>query len=180
MIKYGETYEGRPLIVAIITHPDNNLSVEDIRKNHMISSGLQEGEEPENDFAIVWLSYSVHGNESSSTEAAMETLYSFANTSNENTMEWLKRTVLIIDPCMNPDGRDRYVQFYTMTGTNPASSDFSTREHEEPWPSGRTNHYHFDLNRDWTWLTQKETSQRMKLYNLSLIHIWTLPTICSV
>ena len=97
MIKYGETYEGRPLIVAIITHPDNNLSVEDIRKNHMISSGLQEGEEPENDFALVWLSYSVHGNESSSTEAAMETLYSFANTSNKNTMEWLKRTVLIID-----------------------------------------------------------------------------------
>ena len=171
MIKYGETYEGRPLIVAIITHPDNNLSVEEIRKNHMISSGLQEGKKPENDFALVWLSYSVHGNESSSTEAAMETLYSFSNTSNKNTMEWLKRTVIIIDPCMNPDGRDRYVQFYTMTGTSPPSSDASTREHDEPWPSGRTNHYHFDLNRDWAWLTQKETFQRMKLYNSWMPHI---------
>ncbi len=68
----------------------------------MISSGLQEGKEPENDFALVWLSYSVHGNESSSTEAAMETLYSFANTLNKNTMEWLKRTRSNYRPLYEP------------------------------------------------------------------------------
>ena len=119
----------------------------------------------------MWLSYSVHGNESSSTEAAMETLFSFANTSNKNTMEWLKRTIVIIDPCINPDGRDRYVQFYTMTGTNPPDPDVYTREHQEPWPGGRTNHYYFDLNRDWTWQTQTETIQRMRLYNSWMPHI---------
>ena len=119
----------------------------------------------------MWLSYSVHGNESSSTEAAMKTLFSFANTSNIKTMEWLKRTIVIIDPCINPDGRDRYVQFYTMAGTNPADADVDTREHNEPWPGGRTNHYYFDLNRDWTWQTQIETIQRIKLYNSWMPHI---------
>ena len=101
----------------------------------------------------------------------METLFSFANTSNKNTMEWLKRTIVIIDPCINPDGRDRYVQFYTMTGTNPPDPDVHTREHQEPWPGGRTNHYYFDLNRDWTWQTQTETIQRMRLYNSWMPHI---------
>ena len=119
----------------------------------------------------MWLSYSVHGNESSSTEAAMETLFSFANTTNNKTMEWLKRTILIIDPCINPDGRDRYVQFYTMTGNHPPDADIGTREHQEPWPGGRTNHYYFDLNRDWTWQTQTETVQRLRLYNRWMPHI---------
>ena len=86
-------------------------------------------------------------------------------------MEWLKRTVVIIDPCINPDGRDRYVQFYTMTGTHPPDANVSTREHQEPWPGGRTNHYYFDLNRDWTWQTQVETIQRMQLYNSWMPHI---------
>ena len=101
----------------------------------------------------------------------MKTLFSFANTSNKKTMEWLKRTVVIIDPCINPDGRDRYVQFYTMSGTTPADIDIGTREHNEPWPGGRTNHYYFDLNRDWTWQTQTETVQRLKLYNSWMPHI---------
>ena len=80
LIQYGETYESRPLFIAVITHPDNDLSIEQIKKNHLISSGLTEGIKPKKDYAIVWLSYSVHGNESSSTEAAMKTLFSFANT----------------------------------------------------------------------------------------------------
>ena len=171
IIKYGETYEGRSLIIAIITHPDNKSSINEIRQNHLIASGLKDGKVSDQNYAVVWLSYSVHGNESSSTEAAMETLFSFANTSNKNIMEWLKRTVIIIDPCINPDGRDRYVQFYTMTGTHPPSSITNTREHQEPWPGGRTNHYYFDLNRDWVWQTQKETVQRIDIYNSWMPHI---------
>ena len=171
LLHYGYTYEDRPLIVAVITHPKNTQTLEQIRTNHLINSGLIPGNTSDQKLAIVWLSYSVHGNESSSTEAAMKTLFAFANTSNKTTMEWLKRTIVIIDPCINPDGRDRYVQFYTMAGNREPNASLQTREHQEPWPGGRTNHYYFDLNRDWTWQTQIETIQRIPIYKAWMPHI---------
>ena len=106
-ITYGETYEGRPLIVSVITHPNNKESVESIRTNHLITSGLVEGEKTENPLSVVWLSYSVHGNESSSMEAAIKTLHTFADTNNVEQLKWLEKVVLMIEPCINPDGRDR-------------------------------------------------------------------------
>ena len=102
LLHYGDTYEERPLIIAVVTHPENTQTLEQIRNDHLINSGLAPGNTSSKKFAIVWLSYSVHGNESSSTEAAMKTLFAFSNTSNKTTMEWLKRTVVIIDPCINP------------------------------------------------------------------------------
>ena len=171
LLHYGDTYEKRPLIIAVVTHPENTQTLEQIRTDHLINSGLISGNTSSKKFAIVWLSYSVHGNESSSTEAAMRTLFAFSNTSNKTTMEWLKRTVVIIDPCINPDGRDRYVQFYTMTGNREPNVSPHTREHQEPWPGGRTNHYYFDLNRDWTWQTQIETIHRIPIYKAWMPHI---------
>ena len=140
LITYGETYEGRPLIVSVITHPNNKESVESIRTNHLITSGLVEGEKTENPLSVVWLSYSVHGNESSSMEAAIKTLHTFADTNNVEQLKWLEKVVLMIDPCINPDGRDRYANFHRMTGNLIPDVDATTREHREPWPGGRTNH----------------------------------------
>ncbi|HEX6914907.1 MAG TPA: M14 family metallopeptidase [Chitinophagaceae bacterium] len=162
--KYGETYEGRELILAFISSAENMKNLEAIRQNNLQAAGLQPGSGV-NDKAIVWLSYNVHGNEPSSSEAAMATLWALLDPSNQQAKEWLKNTVVIIDPCLNPDGRDRYVNWYnSVVGKNP-NPDPQSREHAEPWPGGRGNHYNFDLNRDWAWQTQQETQQRIAKYN---------------
>jgi hypothetical protein len=118
----------------------------------------------ENTPVIVWLSYNVHGNEASSSEAAMLTLYELVNPANSKTKEWLRHTVVVIDPCINPDGRDRYVNWFNSVAGKSYNPRLEAREHREPWPGGRTNHYNFDLNRDWAWQTQAESEQRMALY----------------
>jgi hypothetical protein len=172
VIEYGKTYEQRPLIYTIITSPENFSKLDEIRVDNLRRTGLQSGA-PQSRVPIVWLSYNVHGNESSSMEAAMWTLYELANTSNAKTQAWLKNTVVIIDPCINPDGRDRYARFYSQFGNMPGNTNGDATEHHEPWPSGRTNHYMFDLNRDWAWVTQIESKQRIKVYNewLPQVHV---------
>jgi hypothetical protein len=166
--QYGQTNEGRPLIVAFISSADNISRLEQIRLNNLRLANLtKDRAAPIEDGtpAIVWLSYNVHGNETSSSEAAMLTLWALADPSNTKTKGWLKNTVVVIDPCINPDGRDRYVNWYSsVTGKNYNPS-LAAREHREPWPGGRTNHYNFDLNRDWAWQTQVESQQRIKLYD---------------
>ena len=171
LVEYGETYEGRPLIASIIKHPNNDRSFEQIRIQHLISSGLNTGDKIGGDLAVVWLSYSVHGNESSSMEAAIKTLHSFADTTNSKQMKWLEKVIVIIDPCINPDGRDRYANFYRMTGNVIPDIDANTRGHREPWPGGRTNHYYHDLNRDWCWQNQKESQERTILYKKWMPHV---------
>src|SRR4030095_4692090 len=96
-----------------------------------------------------------------------------ADPANARSKEWLKNTVVIIDPCINPDGRDRYINWFNTMVGSAFNSDPQAREHREPWPGGRTNHYYFDLNRDWAWQTQVETQQRLGLYNqwLPQVHV---------
>jgi hypothetical protein len=165
--QYGETNEGRPLMVAFISAAENMQNLENIRKNNLrlADQSPDKVAAVENMPAIVWLSYNVHGNEASSTEAAMMTLYALVDPSNTKTKEWLKNIVVVIDPCINPDGRDRHVNWFNSIVSKNPDPKYDSREHEEPWPGGRTNHYNFDLNRDWAWQTQVETRQRMKLYN---------------
>ncbi len=169
--QYGETFEHRPLLYAIVTSPENFKNLEQIRKDNLKRTGLLEGTPGSEKKAIVWFSYNVHGNEASSLEASLLTFYELANPSNTKTQEWLKNTVVILDPCVNPDGRDRYVNFYTQYFNHPANLDNDGKEHHEPWPGGRTNHYLFDLNRDWAWGTQKETQHRLKIYNEWMPHV---------
>lgn len=174
--KYGETYEGRELILAYIASPENLQKLEAIRVNNLRIAGMAKDKmAPVTDGApaIIWLSYNVHGNEASSSEAAMLTLYALVDPNNTQTKEWLKNTVIIIDPCINPDGHDRYVNWYNTAVGDSFNVDRDSREHDEPWPYGRTNHYNFDLNRDWAWQTQKETQERMKKYNewLPQVHV---------
>ena len=92
---------------------------------------------------------------------------------NAQTKEWLKNTVIVIDPCLNPDGRDRYVNSYNISAGEHFDADPQAREHDEPWPRGRTNHYNFDLNRDWAWQTQKRNTGTLKMYNkwLPQVHV---------
>ena len=112
--RYGETYEQRPLLYAVVTSPDNFEKIDQIRTDNLRRTGLVDGRPSADRKAIVWLSYNVHGNEANSTEASMLTLYELANPVNERAQEWLKNAVVILDPCMNPDGRDRYVNFYNQ------------------------------------------------------------------
>jgi Zinc carboxypeptidase len=173
--QYGSTTEGRPLLLTYISSPDNIRRLEDIRLNNLrlAGQGPDKAAGDENTPVIVWLSYNVHGNEPASSEASMKMLYELVNPANTRSKEWLKNTVLIIDPCVNPDGRDRYVNWYnSVTGKIP-NPDPEAREHQEPWPQGRTNHYNFDMNRDLAWQTQVETTARMRKYNdwLPQVHV---------
>jgi Zinc carboxypeptidase len=173
--KYGETNEGRPLLVSFISSAENIQQLEAIRLNNLRLANRAKDKMAvnENAPAIVWLSYNVHGNETSSSEAAMLTLYALVDPANTETKEWLKNTVVIIDPCINPDGRDRYVNWFNSIAGKIANPRLDAREHRELWPGGRTNHYNFDLNRDWAWQTQVETQQRIKVYEqwLPQIHV---------
>lgn len=157
--KYGATNEKRDLIVAYISTPENLKNLEQLKQNHSNLSNES--------VAFVWLSYNVHGNESAGTEAAMQTAFELIT----QRQEWLKSTVVILDPCINPDGRDRYVNWYNQQYNKTFNTDRVSNEHNEPWPSGRPNHYLFDLNRDWAWLTQVESKQRIALYNQWLPHV---------
>ncbi len=167
---YGETVEGRPLGVAYVATPERLARLDAVREENLRAAGVLPGDAvPE--ASIVWLSYGVHGNESSSTEAALATLYALADPSNARTQAWLRDVVVILDPCLNPDGRERYVDGYRRRlGLRP-DADPASWEHDEAWPGGRTNHYFFDLNRDWAWGTQQETRARLALYNRWLPHV---------
>ena len=173
--KYGESNEHRPLLVAFVGTEAHISELEKIRTNNLnLARQGEAGMAGNTDApAIVWLSYNVHGNEPTSSEAAMLTLFALTDPTNSETKEWLKNTIVAIDPCENPDGRDRYVNWYnSVVGNNFDPWPYS-REHREPWPGGRTNHYNFDLNRDWAWQTQKESQFRSGLYNnwLPQVHI---------
>jgi len=163
--KYGETNEHRPLYVTYISSEENINNLEEIRKTNVAQTGTETGNPGKK--AIVWLSYNVHGNEASSTEASMLTLYDLVT----NKKAWLTNTLVIMDPCINPDGRDRYVNWYNQVKSTPFDVTQDAKEHNEPWPGGRPNHYLFDLNRDWAWATQVESQQRIKIYNKWMPHI---------
>lgn len=165
--QYGTTNERRALVLAYISSEENIENLETIRENNLKNTGLLEGNPTNTDVAIVWLSYNVHGNEASSSEAAMLTLYKLLT----ERKDLLENTVVIIDPGINPDGRDRYVNWYNETKSTPYDIDQQASEHKEPWPGGRPNHYLFDLNRDWAWATQIETQERLKVYNKWMPHI---------
>lgn len=170
---YGETYEHRPLFVAYVASDKNFNRLEAIRQSNLARTGLENHPILPDQPALVWLSYNVHGNEAVSMEASMQTLHDLANKAYSHTQKWLENTVTIIDPCINPDGRDRYANWYNQYVNFPNNPDPNSKEHNEPWISGRSNHYMFDLNRDWAWLTQKESQARMVLYNqwLPQVHV---------
>jgi hypothetical protein len=167
--QYGETYEARPLTLLAVSTPETIAHLDEVRREHLRladPSGLSSedidrlaAETP----VVVWLAYGVHGNESSSAEAAMAAAYVLAAARGE-WGERLAGTLVLIDPLVNPDGRERYVSGFEQDRGRVADPDPAAAEHWEPWPGGRQNHYLIDLNRDWSWATQQETLQRIAAY----------------
>jgi hypothetical protein len=171
---YGQSHEGRPLLAAIISDPRNMEKLDLIMANQQRLAGYLRDKPADQDLpAVVWLSYNVHGNEPSSSEVSMELLYRALSKTDTALQRWLNQVVVIIDPCLNPDGRDRYVNWYNQTKGRVADPLPFSREHAEPWPGGRTNHYYYDLNRDWAWQTQPETRSRVQLYQswMPVVHV---------
>ena len=168
LVPYGETYEGRPLVVSFITSEANMARLETLRLNNLYHTGLVEGTPTEEQLPIVWLAYNVHGNEAVSSEASMAMLYDLIMA---DTAQWLKDVIVVIDPCVNPDGRDRYTNWYRQAAATHINPHPESYEHHEPWPGGRFNHYLFDLNRDWCWQTQQESRHRIALYQQWMPHV---------
>ncbi|MEC5167262.1 hypothetical protein RCH18_003014 [Flavobacterium sp. PL11] len=164
--KYGVTPEQRDLNVFFVSSPENLANLEQIRNNNLAAIGLSKnGNQTIGDKVIVWLSFNVHGNEIAGTESAMTVAYELVNPKNAETKKWLENTVVILDPCLNPDGYSRYGNWLREISGKKTHPELSDREHMEVWPGGRFNHNIFDLNRDWAWQTQPESQQRVALYN---------------
>lgn len=170
LMPYGKTNEWRPLYLAFVSTENNLARKENIRKANMKRAAVIQENVPDIQVPIVWLSYNVHGNESVSTNASMATLYELVS-GKEGFDKYLDNTLVVIDPCVNPDGYDRYVSWYNQVQSFPFNPNPQAKEHAEPWPRGRANHYLFDLNRDWAWQSQVESQQRLKVYNQWLPHI---------
>jgi len=158
----GKTFENRTQIAAIFTSKKNHDRIEEIRKEHL--AGQSNGA-TENVPLVIHLGYNVHGNEPSSSEAAMLTAYYITASENEETLKWLDNMVILMDPVINPDGRDRHSHWANMHKGSPAVADPLDREHNEIWPGGRFNHYWFDLNRDWFLATFPETKNRINFFH---------------
>ncbi|MDH5610352.1 MAG: M14 family metallopeptidase, partial [Cyclobacteriaceae bacterium] len=159
--EYGETYEGRPLINLVISSEENIQKIDQLQNTHLslqTASGSQAQDIINNQPVFMSFSYNIHGNEASSTEAAMQVAYRLAAATDQTILDVLKKEVIVLYICINPDGRDRYVYWYKTTKRigRPAEEP-RDMEHYEPWPGGRTNHYWFDVNRDWVWGVHPET-----------------------
>lgn len=165
---YGTTPEGRPLVQVLIASSGHRARLDDILG---MNQELTDPDTPEarareiarTNPAILYFTYGIHGNESSSPEAAIWTAYDLAS-GHEDLRGVLDSVIVIMDPAANPDGRDRYVNFYRAAALTRPNTNREIRERREPWPGGRFNHYLFDLNRDWAWLTQPESRARLARY----------------
>ena len=165
--QFGETYEHRPLVLAVIASPKNQAAIDTIRQNvaslsDASTTPARAAEIAHNTPAIAWLAYGVHGNESSSSEAAMEVASTLLH--DPEAAKILDHEVVLIDPLQNPDGRERYVQWFIRTRGETPNPNPDAFEHAEPWPGGRFNHYLIDMNRDWAWTSQRETKARVAEY----------------
>ena len=153
MFSYATSYEGRKLIYLIVSSPDKIKNLENIRNEHISyidpdNENYNSSEKPKNFPVIINLGYNVHGNEPSSSEAAMLTAYTLVSSKKDEIKNYLENSVVLIDPALNPDGRDRHTQWVNSYKASPLVDDPQDAEHNEYWPGGRVNHYWFDLNRD--------------------------------
>ena len=181
--EHGRTHEGRPLIHAVVTTPERQARLDDLAAAHRRALGLADpgeagfggsrptappatpdGEAPGERPAVAYMGYSIHGDEASGTEAALLTLYHLAAGRGPAVDSVLERVVTVIDPMFNPDGRDRFVDWANRHRGGVANADPEDREHRQAWPRGRTNHYWFDLNRDWLPAQHPESRARLELY----------------
>ncbi len=157
---YGATHEQRPLLLATVSTPANLGRIEQIREEHV--AAVRAGDAPSEDRkAVVWMGYSVHGNEPSGANASLLMAYYLAAAQGPGIEQLLENTVILMDPAINPDGLGRFAHWANMYKGRQLVGDAWHKEHREAWPGGRTNHYWFDLNRDWLLLTHPESRGRI-------------------
>lgn len=160
----GMTYEHRPMPVLTVTSPANHARLEQIRHNHLAS--LEPDASPDTDLPLIaHLGYNVHGNEASGGEAALLTAYWLVAGTGPEVERYLRQGIFHIEPALNPDGRARHTHWANMNRAQPFVADPNDREHNEVWPGGRTNHYWFDLNRDWFPLVNPESRARVEFHH---------------
>ncbi|MEM9599968.1 MAG: M14 family zinc carboxypeptidase, partial [Pseudomonadota bacterium] len=164
---YGETWQGRDLVYAVISAPENMARLDAIKSDlDRLGRGDTLSEVAmENLPAVVWLSYGVHGDEVTPSDSALFMAYHLLAAQNNALVDQiLDETIVIIDPNQNPDGRERFRHsFMSALGLEPQGDRYAA-EHDQPWPRGRFNHYIFDLNRDWFALTQPETRHKVDAF----------------
>ncbi|MCR8666329.1 M14 family metallopeptidase [Aestuariibaculum sp. M13] len=168
----GTTFEDRPLLLLTITSPKNHSNLENIRTEHLAATEANANEDY-NRPLVVYQGFSIHGNEPSGTNAAMIVAYYLAAAQDEFTKELLDNTVILFDPCFNPDGLQRFAYWANTNKNINLSSDPNDREYSEVWPGGRSNHYWFDMNRDWLPVQLPESQARIKTYHKWLPNILT-------
>jgi hypothetical protein len=159
----GHTHEQRPLLQLTITSAPNHDRLEALREAHLDGAGP----------LVVWLGYSVHGDEPSGSNASLLAAYYLAASRSEFVAELLDGAVVLIDPSINPDGLDRFASWVNSNAGRVPVADPVTRQHVQDWPEGRTNHYWFDLNRDWLPLVHPESRARVAEYHRWLPHVLT-------
>ena len=169
---YGRTYEGRKLVILAVSTPDKILDIENIRDTHLsyihTDHPKYKNESKPDDFpVIINLAYNVHGNEPSSSEAALLSAYTLVSSESDEINKYLNESIVLIDPTINPDGRDRHTHWANTYKGSPLVDDPQDAEHNEYWPGGRTNHYWFDLNRDWLLAIHPESRGKLNWY-----HTW--------
>jgi len=161
---FGKTPEGRDLFLLVVTSPENHGRMDTLvaaNRSVWTPPAGRKTAPPSGQPLFVWFSYGIHGDEASSPDAAMATLYHLAASREAETLEWLRRVVLTMDPMLNPDGRMRYIAWLTSAITGKPDPNPDAREHYPAWPRGRTNHFGYDMNRDWSAATQMETKARL-------------------
>ena len=163
---YGYTHEKRKLVMLTVSTPEHLNNLENIKTEHL--KYVNPNQNPSNYDALpifINLGYNVHGNEPSSSEAALLTAYALVASNSSEVNNYLQNAIVFIDPTINPDGRDRHTQWANQFKANQLVSDGSDAEHNEGWPRGRTNHYWFDLNRDWLLAVHPESQGKLNWYH---------------
>lgn len=165
--EYARSHEGRPLKIYVVTHPARHGELDEVlaaRRRWRDASASGSSDSPTRPPLAVFLGATVHGNEASGANAVPLVAYHLAASQSSEVLEWLERSVMLLDPCLNPDGYDRFTSWVNQhRGRIPRADPFD-REHRESWPGGRSNAYWFDLNRDWLPAQHPETQGRLRIF----------------
>ncbi len=169
----GKTFEGRPILLLTITSEDNHNNINQIIANHKKITEYNENISTKDQPIVVYQGFSIHGNEASGSNASLLLAYYLAASDSDFVKELLKNSVILLDPSMNPDGLQRFAYWANINKNINLTSDPNDREYNEVWPGGRTNHYWFDLNRDWLPVQLPESQARIKSFNKWIPNILT-------
>ena len=162
LVETGRTHENRPLYLLAFSSVENQQNLDEIQARHIQNLGKSANKD---DPLIIWMGYSVHGDEPSGSNAALLIAYYLAAGESELINQLLKDNIILLDPSVNPDGLSRFAQWANMHKSKNLVADPNHREHQQGWPSGRTNHYWFDLNRDWLLLTHPSSRARINQFH---------------